>query len=343
MTELLRVQDLRTDVRRRKDAVHPVDGVSFTVHRGETVGLVGESGCGKTMTAMSIMKMLPPGGRIVSGAVELSGQDLVPLDAAQMRRVRGRQVATVFQDPMTSLNPTMTIGDQIAGPVRIHLGHSRAAARQRAEEVLGLVGVPRPAERLDAFPHQLSGGLRQRVMIAMALSCEPKLLIADEPTTALDVTIQAQILHLLDDLKARLDMGMLLVTHDMGVIAGRADRVLVMYAGRIVEAAPTEVLFARPRHPYTEALLGAIPRMTQDRGQDLYSIPGLPPDLSDAAGRLPVRGALPVCDPGVPGQRPGADRAGAGPPVRVLPPPPRSGRGPGGGPGRGRRPGAARG
>ncbi|MGH3398793.1 MAG: dipeptide ABC transporter ATP-binding protein [Streptosporangiaceae bacterium] len=281
MTELLRVQDLRTDIRRRKDAVHPVDGVSFTVRRGETVGLVGESGCGKTMTAMSIMKMLPPGGHIVSGAVELSGQDLVPLDAAQMRRVRGRQVATVFQDPMTSLNPTMTIGDQIAGPVRVHLGHSRAAARQRAEEVLGLVGVPRPAERLDAFPHQLSGGLRQRVMIAMALSCEPKLLIADEPTTALDVTIQAQILHLLDDLKARLDMGMLLVTHDMGVIAGRADRVLVMYAGRIVEAAPTEVLFASPRHPYTEALLGAIPRMTQDRGQDLYSIPGLPPDLSD--------------------------------------------------------------
>ena len=181
---------------------------------------------------------------------------------------------------MTSLNPTMTIGDQIAGPVRIHLGLSRAAARKRAEEVLGLVGLPRPAERLDSYPHQVSGGLRQRVMIAMALSCEPKLLIADEPTTALDVTIQAQILRLLDELKVRLDMGMLLVTHDMGVIAGRADRVLVMYAGRIVEAAPTDVLFSSPRHPYTEALLGAIPRMTQDRGQDLYSIPGLPPDLS---------------------------------------------------------------
>jgi peptide/nickel transport system ATP-binding protein len=281
VTELLRVQDLRADIRRRKDAVHPVDGVSFEVRRGETVGLVGESGCGKTMTAMSIMKMLPPGGSIVSGSVTLSGQDLVPLNAAQMRRVRGRQIAVVFQDPMTSLNPTMTIGDQIAGPVRTHLGHSRAAARRRAEEVLGLVGVPRPAERLDTFPHQLSGGLRQRVMIAMALACEPKLLIADEPTTALDVTIQAQILHLLDELKARLDMGMLLVTHDMGVIAGRADRVLVMYAGRIVEAAPTEVLFASPRHPYTEALLGAIPRMSQDRAQDLYSIPGLPPDLSE--------------------------------------------------------------
>ena len=280
MTELLQVEDLRTDIRRRRDAVHPVDGVSFTVSRGETVGLVGESGCGKTMTAMSIMQMLPPGGRITSGSVRLSGQDLVPLSAGQMRQIRGRQIATVFQDPMTSLNPTMTIGDQIAGPVRIHLGLSRTAARKRAEEVLGLVGLPRPAERLDAYPHQLSGGLRQRVMIAMALSCEPKLLIADEPTTALDVTIQAQILRLLDELKARLDMGMLLVTHDMGVIAGRADRVLVMYAGRIVEAAPTDVLFASPRHPYTEALLGAIPRMTQDRGQDLYSIPGLPPDLS---------------------------------------------------------------
>ena len=281
MTELLRVADLRTEIRRRRDSVHPVDGVSFTVRQGETVGLVGESGCGKTMTAMSVMNMLPSGGRIVSGSVHLSGQDLVPLSPEQMREVRGAQLATVFQDPMTSLNPTMTVGDQIAGPVRVHLGQSRAAARRRAQEVLGLVGVPRPAERLDAFPHQLSGGLRQRVMIAMALACEPKLLIADEPTTALDVTIQAQILRLLDDLKARLNMGMLLVTHDMGVIAGRADRVLVMYAGRIVEAAPTEVLFASPRHPYTEALLGAIPRMSQDRAQDLYSIPGLPPDLSE--------------------------------------------------------------
>ncbi|HEX5294711.1 MAG TPA: ABC transporter ATP-binding protein, partial [Streptosporangiaceae bacterium] len=281
MTELLRVSDLRTEIRRRSDSVHPVDGVSFTVRQGETVGLVGESGCGKTMTAMSIMNMLPSGGRIVSGSVRLSGQDLVPLRPDQMREVRGAQVATVFQDPMTSLNPTMTVGEQIAGPVRVHLGQSRAQARRRAEEVLGLVGVPRPAERLDAFPHQLSGGLRQRVMIAMALACEPKLLIADEPTTALDVTIQAQILRLLDELKARLHMGLLLVTHDMGVIAGRADRVLVMYAGRIVEAAPTDVLFARPRHPYTEALLGAIPRMTQDRAADLYTIPGRPPDLSD--------------------------------------------------------------
>jgi oligopeptide/dipeptide ABC transporter ATP-binding protein len=280
-TDLLEIEGLRTEIRRRAGAVVPVDGVSLTIRQGETVGLVGESGCGKTMTAMSIMRMLPPGGHIVSGTVRLSGRDLTPLGPEEMRRIRGSQIATVFQDPMTSLNPTMTIGDQIAGPVRIHQGLSKAAAWRRAEEVLGLVGMPRPAERLETYPHQLSGGLRQRVMIAMALACEPKLLIADEPTTALDVTIQAQILELLDDLKAQLDMGMLLVTHDMGVIAGRSDKVLVMYAGRIVESAGTEELFAGPRHPYTEALLGAIPQMDTARDRDLYSIPGLPPDLAN--------------------------------------------------------------
>jgi peptide/nickel transport system ATP-binding protein len=281
VTDLLEIDGLRTEIRSRKSRVHPVDGVSLTVRQGETVGLVGESGCGKTMTAMSIMQLLPPGGRIAAGAIRLRGTDLVPLGAAQMREVRGKDIAMVFQDPMTSLNPTMTIGRQIAGPVRLHLGSSRAAAMRRAEEVLGLVGMPRPAERLSDYPHQLSGGLRQRVMIAMALACEPKLLIADEPTTALDVTIQAQILELLDDLKSRLNMGMLLVTHDMGVIAGRADRVMVMYAGRIAEAAGTDALFSGPRHPYTEALLSSVPKLDQDRDQGLYSIPGRPPDLSD--------------------------------------------------------------
>ncbi len=281
VTELLEVDGLRTEIRRRSDSVAPVDGVSLTVRRGETVGLVGESGCGKTMTAMSVMGLLPPGGSVTAGAIRLNGRDLVPLEPAQLRQVRGNDIAMVFQDPMTSLNPTMTIGAQIAGPVRVHLGGSRAAALRRAEEVLGLVGMPRPAERLGDYPHQLSGGLRQRVMIAMALACEPDLLIADEPTTALDVTIQAQILELLDDLKGRLNMGMLLVTHDMGVIAGRADRVLVMYAGRIAEAAATDALFARPRHPYTEALLSAVPKLDTDRDSDLYSIPGRPPDLSD--------------------------------------------------------------
>jgi peptide/nickel transport system ATP-binding protein len=277
---LLEIEGLRTDIRRRKDSVRPVDGVSLTVRQGETVGLVGESGCGKTMTAMSVMRLLPPGGRITSGSVRLNGTDLVPLSDPEMRKIRGKDIAMVFQDPMTSLNPTMTIGRQIAGPVRVHLGLSHAAAMNRAREVLGLVGVPRPAERLTDYPHQLSGGLRQRVMIAMALACEPKLLIADEPTTALDVTIQAQILQLLDELAERLNMGMLLVTHDMGVIAGRTDRVLVMYAGRIVEASATDSLFSGPRHPYTEALLGSIPRLDQARDQDLYSIPGRPPDLS---------------------------------------------------------------
>jgi peptide/nickel transport system ATP-binding protein len=281
VTDLLEIEGLRTEIRRRKDRVHPVDGVSLTVSQGETVGLVGESGCGKTMTAMSIMQLLPQGGRIAAGSIRLRGTDLVPLSPAQMRDVRGKDIAMVFQDPMTSLNPTMTIGRQIAAPVRLHLGFSKAAAMRRAEEVLGLVGMPRPAERLSDYPHQLSGGLRQRVMIAMALACEPKLLIADEPTTALDVTIQAQILELLDDLKSRLNMGMLLVTHDMGVIAGRADRVMVMYAGRIAEAAGTDPLFSGPRHPYTEALLSSVPKLDQDREQGLYSIPGRPPDLSD--------------------------------------------------------------
>ena len=281
MNELLEVEDLRTEIRRRTDSVHAVDGVSFTVRPGETVGLVGESGCGKTMTAMSIMRLLPPGGLITTGTVRMNGTDLVPLSPAEMRRVRGNDVAMVFQDPMTSLNPTMTIARQIAGPVRVHLGVSRAAAVRRAEEVLGLVGVPRPRERLTDYPHQLSGGLRQRVMIAMALACEPKLMIADEPTTALDVTIQAQILDLLDELTERLTMGMLLVTHDMGVIAGRADRVLVMYAGRIVETSGTDALFSAPRHPYTEALLGSIPRLDHAKNQQLPVIPGRPPDLSN--------------------------------------------------------------
>jgi oligopeptide/dipeptide ABC transporter ATP-binding protein len=279
-TQLLRVDDLVTEIRGRRRTVRPVDGVSLTVAEGETVGLVGESGSGKTMTAMSVMRLLPSGGHIAGGTIELEGRDLGPLTDKQIRRVRGNEVAMVFQDPMTSLNPTMTIGQQIVNPLRVHREISRRAARERAQEMLDLVGLPRPAERLDDFPHQLSGGMRQRVMIAMALSCEPKLLIADEPTTALDVTIQAQILALLDRLKTELKMGVLLVTHDMGVIAGHTDRVLVMYAGRIVESARTAELFARPRHRYTEALLRAIPRLDTDRNSELFSIPGAPPDLA---------------------------------------------------------------
>ncbi len=279
-TQLLRVEDLVTEIRGRRRTVRPVDGVSLTVAEGETVGLVGESGSGKTMTAMSVMRLLPSGGHITNGTIELRGRDLGPLSDKQIRRVRGSEVAMVFQDPLTSLNPTMTIGQQIVNPLRVHRDLSRGAARERAREMLDLVGLPRPAERLDDFPHQLSGGMRQRVMIAMALSCEPKLLIADEPTTALDVTIQAQILALLDRLKTELKMGVLLVTHDMGVIAGHTDRVMVMYAGRIVESARTAELFAHPRHRYTEALLRAIPRLDTDRNAELFSIPGAPPDLA---------------------------------------------------------------
>ncbi len=277
---LLEVEDLRTEIRLRSRTVHAVDGVSFSVAPGETVGLVGESGCGKTMTGLSIMRLLPAGGHIASGSVRFDGRELVAADGATLRSIRGNEIGMVFQDPMTSLNPTMTIGKQIASPVRLHRRASAKQARARAAEVLELVGMPRPLERLDEYPHQLSGGLRQRAMIAMALACEPKLLIADEPTTALDVTIQAQILDLIARLKTELGMAVILITHDMGVIAGRTDRVLVMYAGKVVESAPTEALFSEMRHPYTEALLASIPHLDQDKSQRLYSIPGLPPDLT---------------------------------------------------------------
>jgi len=277
---LLEVRGLSAEIGLRDATVHAVDQVSLTVDEGETLGLVGESGCGKTMLGTSIIRLLPPGGRIVGGEVVLAGRDLVRLSAAEMRKVRGGEIGMVFQDPMTSLDPTQPVGRQIAESVRQHKGVSRKAALDRAGEVLALVGMPRPSERLDDYPHQLSGGLRQRVMIAMALANEPRLLIADEPTTALDVTIQAQILDLIDSLKDRLQMAVILITHDLGVIAERADRTYVMYAGRIVEHATTVQLFDQMRHPYTEALLASIPKMDQDARHRLYSIPGLPPELT---------------------------------------------------------------
>jgi oligopeptide/dipeptide ABC transporter ATP-binding protein len=284
VTALLEVDGLHTHIRMRHATVQAVSGLSLTIAPGETLGLVGESGCGKSMTGLSIMRLLPKGGSIVEGSIKLGGREITTLPEREMRGVRGSEAAMVFQDPMTSLNPTMTIGNQIAESVRIHKGASPQEAMERAAEVLSLVGMPRPTERLKAYPHQLSGGLRQRVVIAMALACEPKLLIADEPTTALDVTIQAQILTLLDDLRARLEMGMLLITHDLGVIAGRADRVMVMYAGRIVEASDTTTIFRRMRHPYTLALLASIPGSQTRRAQVLESIPGLPPDLAHPPG-----------------------------------------------------------
>jgi peptide/nickel transport system ATP-binding protein len=282
-TAVLDVRNLSTRIALASSVVQAVGNVDLYVDAGETLGIVGESGCGKSMTALSIMGLLPSGGSVAEGSIKLDGRELVGLPRAEMQRIRGNEVAMIFQDPLTSLDPTKTIGYQVAEPVRRHRGASRAAAQDRAVEVLSLVGMPRPRERLADYPHQLSGGLRQRVMIAMALACEPRLLIADEPTTALDVTIQAQILALLRDLKDRLGMAMLLITHDMGVIAGHADRVSVMYAGRVVESTRVGALFSQPRHPYTAGLLASIPRLDQDKSRELPAIGGLPPDLT----RLP--------------------------------------------------------
>jgi oligopeptide/dipeptide ABC transporter ATP-binding protein len=270
---------LRTYIGQRAGDVKAVDGVSFSIEPGQTLGLVGESGCGKSMTAMSMLNLLPPGGRVESGSIRLDGVELVGMDASDMRAVRGNDIAVVFQDQLTAFNPTKTIGDQIAEVLRIHRGWDRKRSLARAEEVLRLVDMPHPLERLNQYPHQLSGGLRQRSMIAMALACEPRLLVADEPTTALDVTIQAQIFALLDGLKEELNMAMLLISHDLGVIAGHADRVCVMYAGKIVEEASVDDLFERPRHRYTQALLRSIPRPDQARDIALTGIEGSPPDL----------------------------------------------------------------
>jgi peptide/nickel transport system ATP-binding protein len=277
---VLEVENLQTEFHLRSATVKAVDGVSFSVAEGECVGLVGESGCGKSTTGLSIMKLLPSVGHVTAGSVKLLGQDLLPLDEGEMRKLRGNDVSMIFQDPMTSLNPTWTVGRQIAEAVRLHQEVTQKEALARAREVLDLVAMPRPDERLGHYPHQLSGGLRQRVMIAIALACSPKLLIADEPTTALDVTIQAQILDLIDALRKDFNMAVILITHDLGVIAARASRVMVMYAGKIAEAAETDELFAAMRHPYSEALFRSIPRLDHDRSQALYSIPGLPPDLS---------------------------------------------------------------
>jgi peptide/nickel transport system ATP-binding protein len=276
----LEVTNLSTRINLSRSVVEAVGNVDFRIAGGETLGLVGESGSGKSMTGLSVLGLLPNGGHIIEGSIKLSGLELVGLPEVDLRALRGNEVAMIFQDSQSSLNPTMTIGEQIAEPVRLHRDASRREAVERALEVLDLVGMPRPKERLDDYPHQLSGGLRQRVMIAIALACEPKVLIADEPTTALDVTIQAQILALLDSLEDRLGMATLLITHDMGVVAGRTDRVNVMYAGRIVETATTARLFSGMRHPYTQALLGSIPSLDQDRSKALYTIPGLPPELA---------------------------------------------------------------
>src|SRR5262245_39517770 len=259
---LLEIRGLKTYFATDDGWLHAVDGVDISVKQGETVAVVGESGCGKTVTAMSVLKLIPmPPGRIVEGQVLWQGRDLVPLGPDAMRSVRAKEIAIVFQEPMTSLNPVYTVGDQIAEVVRLHEGLSRKAAMGHAVEMLRLVHIPTPQQRVHDYPHQFSGGMRQRVMIAMALACRPKLLIADEPTTALDVTIQAQILELLAELKQKFGMALLLITHAMGVVAETAQRVVVMYAGKVIEEAPAGELFAHPRHPYTQGLIRSIPRI----------------------------------------------------------------------------------
>jgi peptide/nickel transport system ATP-binding protein len=259
---LLEIRGLKTHFATEDGWLHAVDGVDITIDPGETVAVVGESGCGKTVTAMTVLKLIAmPPGKIVAGQVLWQGRDLVPLGANEMRKVRAKEIAIVFQEPMTSLNPVYTVGDQIAEVLRLHEGLSRKAALDRAVEMLKLVHIPTPEKRVNDYPHQFSGGMRQRVMIAMALSCQPKLLIADEPTTALDVTIQAQILELLSELKGRFGMALMLITHAMGVVAETAQRVVVMYAGKVIEEAPVGELFAHPKHPYTQGLIRSIPRI----------------------------------------------------------------------------------
>jgi peptide/nickel transport system ATP-binding protein len=279
---LLDIRGLKTHFGTEDGMVQAVDGVDIAIHRGETVGVVGESGCGKTVTAMSVLKLIPmPPGRIVGGQVLWRGRDLVPLSPEEMSRIRSKEIAIIFQEPMTSLNPVYTVGEQIAEVVRLHEGLGRRAATDRAIEMLRLVQIPNPERRVRDYPHQFSGGMRQRVMIAMALSCNPQLLIADEPTTALDVTIQAQILDLLQEMKSRLGMAVMLITHAMGVVAETCQRVVVMYAGKVIEEAPVEALFAAPRHPYTQGLIRSIPRIDLAAVQKtrLEAIPGVVPSL----------------------------------------------------------------
>jgi oligopeptide transport system ATP-binding protein len=285
---LLDVRDLETQFKTQEGVVHAVNRVSFVLKEGETLGVVGESGCGKSVTVLSLLRLIQsPPGKIIGGTANFLGQDLLSMPSDEIRLIRGAQIGMVFQDPMTSLNPVLSIGQQLEEPLLLHVGMNKRQAQDRAAQLLELVGIPRAKERLGDYPHQFSGGMRQRVMIAMALSCSPQILVADEPTTALDVTIQAQIIELAKRLRDELGMAMIWITHDLGVIAGLADRVLVMYGGLIIEEAPVKELYSNPRHPYTVGLLGSVPRLDASAHQRLYSIEGLPPILYEAPTSCP--------------------------------------------------------
>jgi oligopeptide transport system ATP-binding protein len=285
---LLEVDGLKTQFFTQDGVVKAVNGISFHVDEGETLGIVGESGCGKSVSVLSCMRLIPqPPGRIVAGEVVFDGQDLLKVSDDEIRQVRGNRMAMIFQDPMTSLNPVLTIGRQIGEALELHLGMKREDARKRSAELLEMVGIPQADARLDDYPHQFSGGMRQRAMIAMALACNPMLLIADEPTTALDVTIQAQIVELVKRLRDEIGMAVIWITHDLGVVAGLADRMMVMYAGFAVEEAPVKEVYGDPRHPYTLGLLGSLPRLDIIREDKLQSIEGLPPDLIDLPEACP--------------------------------------------------------
>jgi oligopeptide transport system ATP-binding protein len=282
MATLLEVRNLRTQFFTQDGVVNAVNGINYTLNEGETLGIVGESGCGKSVSVMSLIRLIPsPPGKIVDGEVMFEAQDLLKASDDEIRSIRGNKISMIFQDPMTSLNPVLTVGRQISEALELHLGMDKKQARARTIELLELVGIPSAADRVDNYPHQFSGGMRQRVMIAMGLSCNPQLLIADEPTTALDVTIQAQIVDLVKRLRDEIGMAIIWITHDLGVVAGLADRVIVMYAGYIVEEAAVKELYQNPRHPYTLGLLGSLPRLDEDRPVKLKSIEGLPPDLID--------------------------------------------------------------
>lgn len=290
MAKLLQVKDLRTYFYTQEGVVKAVDGVSYDIDEGETLGLVGESGSGKSVSALSIMRLIPnPPGKIVGGEILFDGQDILKLNEDEMRHIRGNRIAMIFQEPMTSLNPVLTIGQQITETLELHLKLNAQDARKRAAELLAMVGIPEAQSRLDAYPHQFSGGMRQRVMIAIGLSCNPRLLLADEPTTALDVTIQAQILEIIKRLSAELGTAVILITHNLGVVARYADRVNVMYAGRLAETAPAATLYANPRHPYTLGLLKSVPRLDEALKEKLDPIEGLPPDLVDMPPGCPFR------------------------------------------------------